>query len=435
MNEYVISVRQVSARRLECRWQPNPFPGYPDSFWVEYPFAVEGETGVTSLYLALVASLPLSFTESRFRIESSLFEPRAGSNDVLALRHILDQWPGFVKNVAARHFGKAVQIRIESPLIPPGVDTTSVSLANTRNKTGLFFGGGAESLLVLAELMAKDIKPILISFVGPGWVGSDPVCNPTKLELDFRVARELGLQLRHIHTNVYGVLAQLQPALQERIVTNTLFANAVSFTPSLLTLVAPLAMVEGLGTVCHGNEIQQFGEDLSFHCFTPEITGQLSAMFAPLFDYQHWLGEMNKLTVFESLWTRYPSIGRHQYSCYANRGERWCLNCEKCFRYYVLYRLYGIPLETVEFNEEKFLSNLAQPSCSVLDELLDGEYRQDTYQVLLKKAVEQNKCEVEQFLAHCLRQAHRQQKRKQLKAALRPIVPPPILRLLRKVRT
>ena len=430
MNDYVISLRQVSARRLECRWQPNPFPGYPDSFWVEYPFALEEVNGITTLYPALVATLPLSFAESRFRIESSLTESSGNNDDLLALRHVLDRWPGFVKNVAARHFGKAVQIQIEAPVIRPNND----SPVDTRNGTGLFFGGGVESLLVLAELLAKRIKPTLISFVGPGWIGSDPGCNPAKLEQDARVAGDLGLNLRYIHTNVYNVFAQLQPALRERIITNTLFANAVSFTPSLLTLVAPLAAVEGLLTICHGNEMQQFGEDLSFHCFTPEITGQLSTIFAPLFQYQHWLGEMNKVTVCETLWTRHPALSRYQYSCYANRGERWCLNCEKCFRYYVLFRLYDIALETVEFNEEKFLENLARPACTVLNEILDDEYRQNTYQSLLKKAVERNRFEVGQFLADCLRRARWQKKRRQVKASLRPMVPPPLLRLLRMVR-
>ncbi|HUJ10311.1 MAG TPA: hypothetical protein VL171_09810 [Verrucomicrobiae bacterium] len=434
MNEYVISIEEISSRRLECRWEPNPFPGYPNSFWVEYPSTLKRAAGVTSLYLALPASLPLSFTESRFRIESSLIEPQAGGNEVDALRQILNGWPHFVKNITARHFGRAVEIHMEPPVMLPGADTPCHSLESAQRKTGLFFGGGAESLLVLGELLAKGIKPILISFLGPGWIGSDPVRNPTKLEQDSRIASQLGLQLRHIHSNVYGVLAQLQPALQERIVTGTLFANAVSFTPSLLALVAPLVVDEELSTVCQGNEIQQFGEDLSFHCFTPEITGPLSAIFAPLFDYQPWLGEMNKLTVFENLWTRHPSIGHYQYSCYANRGERWCLNCEKCFRYYVLYRLYGVPFETVEFNEERFLSNLAQPGCTVFDELLDGEYRQDTYQTLLKTAVEQNKSDVERFLARCLQQARWQQRRRQMKALLRPMVPPPILRFMRAVR-
>ena len=123
MNEYVISIEEISSRRLECRWEPNPFPGYPNSFWVEYPSTLKRAAGVTSLYLALPASLPLSFTESRFRIESSLIEPQAGGNEVDALRQILNGWPHFVKNITARHFGRAVEIHMEPPVMLPGADT------------------------------------------------------------------------------------------------------------------------------------------------------------------------------------------------------------------------------------------------------------------------------------------------------------------------
>jgi len=409
MTEYRITWQPVSAQRWECRWEPNPFPGYPDSFWVEYPAA-----DLVGVSPALLPMLALSFADSRFHVAGPV---------TTADEKVMPAWQGYVEEIAREHFGKPVRVQLEVSAARPAGEVS-------KSGTALLFGGGTESLLVLGELLAKDTRPELLSFIGPGWTGNDPARNPTKLRSDRQVADELGLGLHHIRTNVYAVFAQLQPVLQPRLVHELFFANGITFAPALLALAAPLARREGWGTICHGNERQD--HDWNFHCFTPAITSRLTAVFAPHFDYQHWLGDMDKAQVFEKLWGQYPAIGRYQYSCFANDGARWCLNCEKCFRNYVLFRIFDVPLSAVQFDEPSFLQQLDRADSPVIRELLADGYRRYTYQSLLTLAEQRGRPEEAKFLTQQIRRSSRLWRRQRIRSRISAVVPAAVRRVLKR---
>ena len=56
------------------------------------------------------------------------------------------------------------------------------------------------------------------------------------------------------------------------------------------------------------------------------------------------------------LHSRYPDFGRFQMSCFSEndqaKNRRWCGNCEKCARLYIMFRALNISPKKVGFNED-----------------------------------------------------------------------------------
>ena len=193
MNEYVITAQRVSERRLEYTWTPNPFPGAPNLMWVEYPFDVARIKGHDVLYPVLPLFLALGFADTRFHLVSQAPDQSAANDQDSVFQQVLANWLDIVESEAAENFGKRIHVEadINGQMVGRGAVggiPTQPPLLGT--ETALFLGGGAESLLALAKLTEQNIKPHLISYLGPGWIGSDPAKNENKLAQDRMVARD-----------------------------------------------------------------------------------------------------------------------------------------------------------------------------------------------------------------------------------------------------
>lgn len=431
MNEYVISVNQVSDRKLEFTWTPNPFAGAPNTFWVEYPFEVAQIEGQDVFYPVLPLFLALGFADSRFHLVSPLLSRSTAGDGKSVFEQVLANWMEFVEKEAVENFGKTIRVEADVDGHPVGRRTVQPARPQTPYPgVGLFFGGGAESLLTLADLMKSGTKPQLISCLGPGWIGSDPAKNDAKVAQDLRVARELGLELHHIRTSLYGLFAQMQDDLSKRMVVDAFFVNRVPFTPALVALCAPMTSVYRLGAVHHGHE-QHHEHDLTFHCFTKSVTDQLAVCFAPVFAYRRVLGDVKKVDVFEKLCTQYREFLSYQYSCSQNDHKRWCLACEKCFRYYVLYKLYDVPFPLVGFDEAQMLKNFDRFHDVIVTDVWSDIYLRSTYREILAKARTRGNKEVANFLAGVIRDGKRLQAAQKAKSIMRPFVPAPVRHLVK----
>lgn len=431
MNEYTIRAMQVSERKLEFTWTPNPFPGAPNTFWVEYPFEVAQIKGLDVFYPVLPVFLALGFADSRFHLTSPLLSRANAGDDKSAFEQILGTWMDFVASEAKINFGATIRAEADiegkrnEPCTPKPVRPQMAYPG-----VGLFLGGGAESLLILADLMRSGIKPQLISCLGPGWIGSDPAKNDTKVEQDLRVARELDLKLHHIRSSLYGLFVQMQNDLSQRMVVDEFFANRVPFSPALVALCAPMTGVYRLGAVYHGVE-RHHEHDPSLHCFTKSFTDRLAACFAPVFAYRRVLANVNKVDVFEKLCTEHPNFLTYQYSCHQNAHQRWCLACEKCFRYYVLYKLYDVPFPLVGFDEAQMLKNFERLHDEIARDVWSDVYLRSTYSEILAKARTRENKEVGNFVAVVIRDGKRLQAAKKAKSIVRPLVPGPVRHLVK----
>ncbi len=431
MNEYVISADQAADRKLEFTWTPNPFPGAPNTLWVEYPFEVAQIKGQDVFYPVLPVFQALGFADSRFHLVSPSLSRSGARDGESAFEQVLANWLDIVEKEAVDNFGKP--IRIEADIEGRSVDRRTVARVHQRTPhpgVALFLGGGAESLLTLAELIEQETKPHLISYLGPGWIGNDPARNDTKIAQDLRVAQELDLPLHHVRTNIYGLFAQMQNDLEKRMVVDAFFVNRVPFTPILVSLFAPMTGVYRLGAVYHGHE-KHYEPDITFHCFTKTFTDQLAASFSPAFAYQRLLANLHKVDVFEKLCTKHREFLTYQYSCFNNEHERWCLSCEKCFRYFILFKLYDVPFSAVGFDEARMLRNFSRVEEEIIRHVWSDDCSRASYRATLAKARARGSKEVYDLLARVIRQAQRFERAKKAKAIIRPFVPQPVRQLVK----
>jgi hypothetical protein len=433
MNEYVISVQRVSDHRLAYTWMPNPFPTVPNTFWVEYPFDVSRIMGQDIFYPVLPLFLALGFANSRFRLVSQIPDQSATSNANTVFQQVLANWLEVVATEALGNFGKRIHVDadIDGQIIEP-TTVGQISTHTSQSGTALFLGGGAESLLALGELREQNIKPHLISYLGPGWIGSDPAKNETKVAQDQRIAQELGLELHHVHTDVYGLFVQMQNALWEHMATDAFFVNCVLFTPILTSLFAPLVNIYGLGAVYHGHE-KHLEPDPTFHCFTKTFTDKLAHCFAPQFAYRRVLWDLHKVDVFEKLSTKHAALLKYQYSCYNNEHERWCFRCEKCLRYYILFKLFEVPFDVVGFDEARMLENFGRIHAEIASHVWCDPFARAMYNGIVSAARSRGNKDVLAFLTSLIREAKRIEAKKRAQALIRPLVPEPIKRLARSV--
>ena len=436
MNEYVITAQRVSDRRLEYTWTPNPFPGASNIMWVEYPFDIAQIKGHDVLYPVLPLFLALGFADARFHLVSPASGQSAVNDDDSVFQQVLSNWLDIVEAEAVENFGKRIHVEadIDGQMVERGAaGRVPAPSPLRRTETALFLGGGAESLLALAELTEQNIQPHLISYLGPGWIGSDPAKNENKVLQDRRTAQELGLPLHHIHSNIYGLFGQMQGDLSGRMIVDAYFANRGPFTATQVSLAAPLTAICSLGTLHLGHENQP-EDEINFHCFTKSFTDKLAWCFSPKLAYRRTQWELLKVDVFEKLCTKHSRFLKFQYSCFNNEHERWCFACEKCLRYYILFKLFDVPLDVVEFDEARMLRNFARAHAEIAGHVWTEGYSRDTYSGILARARARGKKDVSEFLVNLIREAKRIQRRKKAEAFIRPLVPKPIKRLAKGLR-
>ena len=433
MTEYVINARRVSDRRLEYTWTPNPFPGAPNTLWVEYPFDVTRIKGHDVLYPILPLFLALGFADTRFHLVSSAPDQSVVNDQNLTFQQVLTNWLDIVESEAMENFGKRIHAEadINGQMVGrDAVDGVSTQPPLLGTESALFLGGGAESLLALAELTEQNIKPHLISYLGPGWIGSDPAKNENKVLQDRRTAQELGLPLHHVFSNIYGLFAQMQNELSGHMIVDAFFANRVPFSAAQVSLSAPMTGIYNLGALYLGHE-KLPENDPNFHCFTKSFTDKLARCFSPKLAYRRILGELHKVDVLERLCTKHSRFLKFQYSCYNSEHERWCLACEKCLRYYILFKLYDAPFDIVEFDEARMLANFARMHAEIASHVWTEGYSRDTYTGILARARARGKQDVCVFLSNLIREAKRIECKKRVQALIRPLVPKSIRRFVK----
>ncbi len=385
MNEYIIQANQVSDRKLEFTWTPNPFPGAPDKLWVEYPFDVAQIRGHDVFYPVLPLFLALGFADTHFHLVMPRLAQSGTNTGRSAFERVLGQWLNIVEKEAIGNFDKTIHVEADMEGHPVSRNVNaSTQLETPDSGTALFLGGGAESLCALAELLDQKIKPHLISYLGPGWIGSDPATNESKVAQDLLVARELGLELHHVRSNIYGLFAQMQNDLWPRMVVDAFFVNRVPFTPMLVSMFAPLADVYKLGTVYHGHE-KHFEPDLTFHCFTKSFTDRLAECFSPAPAYQRLLWNIGKVEVVEKLATRHPENPGVPVFLFQQPARTLVPELREVFP--LLHTLPSLrcAFPLVGFDETRMLNNLPSLRHEIVDHAWSDVYSRTNYSEILEK--------------------------------------------------
>lgn len=258
---------------------------------------------------------------------------------------------------------------------------------STKNKVGLFYGGGAESLLALSLLLKKHKKNsiILQSCVGHGWIGSDPKTNKFKEILDKKITSELGLQISNVETNLWKEIGDSQKIFQNHLKKGIFVANAGLFNLILYTACAPALAKHGVTTVYHGLESENNVDDKLF-CMSKKATKELENASLANVKYKTMLTNKTKLQIYLELAKSYKNMLKYQYSCFSNLNQRWCERCEKCYRYLLLCYLCNVSPKEVGLNQYKLLLRIVNPFSAAMHSLSSGNYQKAVYSEFVQYA-------------------------------------------------
>jgi hypothetical protein len=225
-------------------------------------------------------------------------------------------------------------------------------------ETALLFGGCAESLLTLAHLLDQKISPYLASLWAQGWIGSDPDTNPERFELEEELCREFKLKMIRIHTNARSIFSKknFKPYVRRKV----FLIDAAFILPINISVLLPIAAQLNIGAIVSGNE-KECNAGIQLYSLSPEMARNLHSP-GRCVNYYSYLENLAKVSVLKELHQKYPHIGKYQYSCYSAIHQRWCLNCEKCFRNYLMFKIFDIDPRTVGMDEAKILQNLESNS-------------------------------------------------------------------------
>jgi hypothetical protein len=205
------------------------------------------------------------------------------------------------------------------------------------HRTGLYFGGGVESLSLLRIILHSN--PYLMTVDGPAWMNSDYDRSSIKGAIQQDLARRYGLEYLRIWTDARTLFPDGDEYVNKYI-TGSLF---------YYTLL-PLMRRHAVGTCYLACELEyalyELPFDLSLHSrFVHKVS---RAPDPPLLSP---LNALPKIDLLDDLYRGDPELCSYLYSCLLNSERRWCGECGKCRRISAYCEAIGLPLALIGMQE------------------------------------------------------------------------------------
>lgn len=366
---------QTEGNRIVLSWDPHPLLR-ENSCWIEYQD------------IPLIRFDPETLTEAYLPICLAFSALGDLTVDLPAPLHpeVLQSWKKICLDTSRVLFKKESHLEF----VMPSIASSSEERPQKVKETALLFGGGSESLLTLAHLLDQGTRPLLISLWGENWHGSDPALNPERFTLEEGLCKEFGLKIIRIHTNIRDIFEHKRfiPYMRQDI----FIINAALFLPISIALVLPISRALHIENIVSGNE-QENAAGIHFYSFCPEMTKNLQTPGKRM-QYTSLLEDMSKAKILQQLHTRYPALAKYQYSCWRSIKQRWCLNCEKCLRNYIGYKIFDIDPEAVGMDEKELKNNFPSIIRNVKKECRQYSFRTMGWEALKYEAARQNKPDI-----------------------------------------
>jgi hypothetical protein len=355
MKEFTLHLPVIDKNKVLFSW--DPCEGFKStSYFVEFPDVSELKSSAGKLTEAYFPLCLLLASKGEVTIHLPVRLPD----------QIISEWKKVILKVSEKLYRNPACVTFMMSSVEPDYNAQ----ANSANKMVLFFGGGTESLLTLARLIEKNVKPYLASLGGPNWPGSDPEINPDKFKMDARVSQELDLPLIRVRTNFKDIF--YTSYWKKYLKDGVSLLNAVLAMPSFISFLLPITEAMGIGQLVNGNEKMNFPDE--YFCFSPPVTDLLENISKNV-RYESHLGDLLKEDVCRELYGKYPQFVQYQYSCWRNRNKRWCYRCQSCLEYYMLLKDSGLDPAVAGMNEGDISSNMDRLIWAVAksDEARPGE--------------------------------------------------------------
>jgi hypothetical protein len=369
---------------LLVRWSNSPVGPAQGSYSIQPSIAARPSPA--ALLAALPALIAVSRRGGRVLLRPMLLAERGmTAAESTAFRATLAKLGALLERTIATIYGDDVSIHFELEAVAVAVVQPDATAKPRDARQGLLFGGGVESLLTLAQLLARG--PVsLIGLSGPGWPGSDSLVDKKKLEFDDQLAHTLGLPKLLVETSAYAAMVEFQAEWAAGLQGPLFFANAIAFAPLVVGLSAPWLGTGALSSLHLGSENDHAGYH-TVYCLSPEFLFGLSEALSSTATFTPELLKLSKAQIVQELWARAPELGRQQYSCFSGRGARWCCQCEKCFRSYALLIATGVDPAEVELDATRLLRNLPRYVRRLANLMAFSSYHSHVYREVRQRAI------------------------------------------------
>lgn len=327
MNEIIIKNIEVIENKYIISWDLKnklPYLEYND-IEVTYGFNLSNNF-LYPINILLSLLLPLVTIDSdKVNIKSSF--PVSEST--------LEYWTNLLRKI---HKNKNILVSSENVAITSVETENGVNNTNDKKeKIGLFFGGGVESMFALSKTIHKN--PILLSIVGDQWMNNETDNYSIKLNLENELVEKYKLNIQKITTNIRTIVNDKDS-----------FINKYSTGFMFYFLVLPVSKEYNIQFLLETVELElalNFTDyDLSFNPRTIGYTSFPEKNYPLIFSA--YTGH-SKIQLFEEL--AETDFINYFYSCYNNTDKRWCGKCGKCRRISKYCEVLGIDKKTIGMQE------------------------------------------------------------------------------------
>jgi hypothetical protein len=247
------------------------------------------------------------------------------------------------------------------------------------NSSVLSSSFGKDSLLSLAvsKELNLDTHPIWIEEKGA------PIENSYKRKLIKKFKEEFGINVEKIRNETM----LLHSYNYLNVSTNKKYILSHLLTEYAFLLI-PFLYNYGAEYLFFGNE-QSCNETYmskdGYRCFpvfdqsitwVGEIKKLLNIVLGKEIQVSSLIEPLHDMAIIKILHNRYPKFAKYQYSCFPdettiNNFKRWCCNCSKCARLYIIFKALNVNTKKVGFRNG-MLSKSYMPYYSIFKKITDG---------------------------------------------------------------
>ena len=332
--------------RVECE-RKEYFLKYPKQIWQKYPEKDVLTDNLTHLLTINIPVVSKKVDTIQYNTSLPLFKPYFKKMVLNGIPHAVEDYKEKTQE-ALKRFKKAKYKFKDNKIKHPK------SKINTEEKALISLSCGKDSLLTLAVAQELNLKPTGV-YINDTLT---PIENKAKLELMKKVTKKFKIKT-YIVTNQIEQLVDYETWNEgETMLCYTHMMTGFCF------IAIPFIHYYKTKYLILGNE-----QDMDF-----TFTNKDGFLTYPSYDQStQWTANQNNminkmtsnstsvfslirpltnLAIIKTLHTRYKQYGKYEFSCDClneSNQKRWCSECNKCARLFIIMKAFGINPKTLKF--------------------------------------------------------------------------------------
>lgn len=318
---------------------------YPKEIWQKYP---EKSILIDNLTHLLTINIPVVSTKIhtiQYNTSLPLFKPQFTAMVMNGIPHAIEDYKESTQEALQRFLNAKYIFRDNKQKHPS-------NKYSTKEKAIVSLSGGKDSLLTLA--LSNEIG------LNPEGVYINDTVTPTENKAKEAIIKKLEKEFKiktHIVTNEIEQLVDYETWNEEE----TMLCYTHMMT-GFCFIALPIANYHAAKYIILGNEQDmdfKFTNKDGFVTYpsydqTTEWTQQQNQMIKKITSTQvaSLIRPLTNLGIIKILHSRYKEFGKHEFSCDClneSKQKRWCCECSKCARHFIMLKAFGINPKTLQF--------------------------------------------------------------------------------------